>query len=890
LEVYEEHEELEFNPGYLSADQTFTAMVSYGFIPEGSRDLEAYRELYHDPYSLEGKVSLSRNFQVLKQYEFIPSKLSQSDFRKLGRIGLIIRGIEHPVPPPPTSVMNYNFSFSEPEITELIINGTVYHRVNMEGLPIDGDVGIPLLPVKPLNILLPQAYVLDSITVTWEDNISLGEEFNIELGTEPVIPGYQNISNVSSNFDPTIPYPIDLFLNVGTYDFRGYNILTFVLYPIHYIGETGELYYYENLDVTVTAIDTGEVSPFFRAIQEDEMMIEADDDILDIYNMTSTYVVSENTFDCFGIVNLSESYDYVIITNNDLKNAQGEYTFQTLRDFKNSRGTSTKIVTVEDVYTNYNGDDELEKIRNFIKDAYWGWQTKYVLLGGDDDIIPARRFADILNPEEPDCQPIPSDLYYACLNGNFNFDGDEHYGEIGDLNDYRAEVYIGRACVNTDEEVSIFINKTMTYATTEDEYLEEVAMVGEFLFQGDTVEINGHNIIIPDLYGGDYLDQLIDVSWATGYRTDGIPSDTYTIDKLYDRDWPGFDPDNSSETGWPKAEIINRINSNIHIINHLGHGNNFHCMKLDEPVIMRDSEILGDSHDVMDNLTNDKHFFLYSQACLSGAFDNKTVRAMWGPGEEPEFDVPYDCIAEYLTVKTDHGAFAVIANTRYGLAALNLSGIQPWGPSQHFNRQFWDAVFGEGQHCHRLRELGPANQDSKEDNIFRLVNPANILVYYGLTLFGDPQIVIKDPEDFEPEWIVPDGHNDIEDAWDNEPLAYDKDTTTKAGCTITDSYWNDWVWTPWLELTLSTPITCDKIRFYAWYSLLHCNEIEYYIYGYNSTHHRSGYFDNHEWVIDDIPGGPRINIYKAKVRFNVRRGLWSQVTADLHEFQFHRIV
>lgn len=784
-------------------------------------------------------------------------------------------------------VMNYNFSFSEPEITELTINGTVFHRVDMNGLPINGEIGIPLLPVKPLNILLPQAYVLDSITVTWENNISLGEEFNVELGMEPVIPGQNYTSNESINFDPTIPYPVELFLNVGTYDFRGYNILTFILYPIHYIGETGELYYYDEMNVTVKTINTGEVSPLFRGLQEDEMMIEADEDILDIHNMTLTYANFSENISCCGIANPSESYDYVIITNNDLKNAQGEYTFQTLRDFKNNRGTLTKIVTVEDIYTNYDGDDELEKIRNFIKDAYWWWQIKYVLLGGDNDVIPARRF--VSSHTIPEHKPIPSDIYYACLNGNFNFDGDEYYGEIGDLNDYRAEVYIGRACVNTDEEVSIFVNKTITYTTTEDEYLEEVTMVGEFLAPSKTVEIAGHNITFPDLYGGDYMDQLIGVSCATGYRTDGIPSDTYTIDKLYDRDWPGFDPDNSSETGWPKSEIIDRINNNVHIISHLGHGNNFLCMKLDEPVIMRGSEILGECHDIMDNLTNDKPFFLYSQACLSGAFDNKTVRTSWHPpSEEPEFDVPYDCIAEYLTVKTNHGAFAVIANTRYGLCVQSPSGIQPWGPSQHFNRQFWDAIFGESQHCHRLRELGPANQDSKEDNIFRIIKPltypSNLWCYYEITLFGDPQIAIKDPEDFEPEWIIPDDHNDIEDAWHNEPLSYDKDTTTKAGCTITEF---GWTWTDFIELTLSEPIDCNKIRFYAWYNLFHCKYIDVDIY-YDGGWHgiKQGSFSNWDW--EEVAFSQQ-NVSKARVRFYVKRWFLSPVVADLHEFQFHKL-
>jgi len=43
-----------------------------------------------------------RNFQVLKQYDFIPSSISLSDFRKLGgRMGLIIRGFEGPIPTPP---------------------------------------------------------------------------------------------------------------------------------------------------------------------------------------------------------------------------------------------------------------------------------------------------------------------------------------------------------------------------------------------------------------------------------------------------------------------------------------------------------------------------------------------------------------------------------------------------------------------------------------------------------------------------------------------------------------------------------------------------------------------------------------------------------------------
>ncbi len=81
-------------------------------------------------------------------------------------------------------------------------------------------------------------------------------------------------------------------------------------------------------------------------------------------------------------------------------------------------------------------------------------------------------------------------------------------------------------------------------------------------------------------------------------------------------------------------------------------------------------------------------------------------------------------------------------------------------------------------------------------------------------------------------WIVPTGYNDPENAWDNEVYAYDNDPDTKAGCTIDES---GWIWTPFIELTLSKPLECDKIRFYAWYSPLHCNMIDvdvYYSDGY----------------------------------------------------------
>jgi hypothetical protein len=128
--------------------------------------------------------------------------------------------------------------------------------------------------------------------------------------------------------------------------------------------------------------------------------------------------------------------------------------------------------------------------------------------------------------------------------------------------------------------------------------------------------------------------------------------------------------------------------------------------------------------DDVNALTNTNHFFGYSNGCMAGGFDKNNE----------------DCIAEYLTVKTEYGAFAGIWNTRYGWGA----GQDPpydiidYG-SQRYAREFWDAIFGEN-----IKIVGVANQDSKEDNIWRINELVMRFCFYEITLFGDPSAVLKD--------------------------------------------------------------------------------------------------------------------------------------------------
>ncbi len=144
------------------------------------------------------------------------------------------------------------------------------------------------------------------------------------------------------------------------------------------------------------------------------------------------------------------------------------------------------------------------------------------------------------------------------------------------------------------------------------------------------------------------------------------------------------------------------------------------------------------------------------------------------------------------------------------------------------------------------------------------------------------EIHIYPPPPIEPQWMHPTGYNDPENAWENETKAYDGYVATKAGCRVYEFFWK---WTPWLELTLSTPITCDKIKFYAWYDDLHCNMIDIELF-YNGDWHflyQGGYADR-EWVVYSF--STHADVTKARVSFHVQRWVLDPVVADLHEFQF----
>jgi hypothetical protein len=585
-----------------------------------------------------------------------------------------------------TEIVQVTYNFDNPKISTVEIYGDFYDRITIQDCYTASNSGEPNIPSKGANILLPPSSKVANIEVIGNKMIKLGETFDIEP-TPKAIP----ISNLKISekivknkeiYENDELFPGRLFTKVAVQSFRGYDILVLLLHPVQYNPVSGELFYYQDISVIVhTTLDTP--NSLFRGLNEDklEVMKKVDNPQTAELYFSSTHH-EPNFFD---------SYNLMILTTDSLKTS-----FEPLKDAHEAKGQSTVIKTLTDV-----GSSNTEDIRDYIKDAYLNWGVNYVLLGGDADVVTAR----ILWVEGMDENTthyetyMPSDLYYSCLDGPYNYDGDNKWGEPEDGEgggevDLYADVHVGRACVDDASDVNNFVTKTVAYINKdpEDEYLQRICLAGEYM--GD------YGIAT---WGGNYLDQFKDTCTDDGYTTIGIPTNEYDIIELYDRDWDYND--------WPKQEIMDVIDNGVHMIHHLGHSSYEYAMK------MYYEDCYG--------LSNTDFCFIYSQGCMAGGFDYNYA----------------DCIAEHSTVKTDTGAFAVIMNARYGW----FWSYSTDGDSQRFHREYLDAVYGEG-----IPEIGRANSDSKEDNLPIIGRSCIRWVYYEANLFGDPSLRFYEYENNPP--------------------------------------------------------------------------------------------------------------------------------------------
>ncbi len=618
-----------------------------------------------------------------------------------------------------------------------------YHAVHIPGRPNLDRPGEPRLPIHTARLLIPFGYETAEVRVQAGRQVTLPGSYRVAPGQEPVPLSHMGplapTPPAPAIYESARPFPGVLHSPATIQQRRGYRLLLLTLYPVEYVPATGTLSYYESLTVQV---DLRPAPSDMKLARDAAQMLRhrpdqwtadragvrglVDNPAAAAAYPTATDLARARLAETTSRLDPDTPYDYVIITDETLLAAPGPHNFQALRDDKEARGVRTLITTTEWISVTYSGlrpdggVDLQTKIRNFVTDAYTTWGIEYVLLGGDGDganvggesgdaIIPSRGLV-VTSTNYSDTN-ILSDMYYGCLDGSFDHNGNGWYGGPNDGPDggevdLWAEVYVGRAPVDSAAELANWVRKTLAYQADDDAYLRDVWMVGEYLgyYEGTHV------------WGGDAKDDVIDGSGLAGYTTTvtatvGFENSPYAAffdtHTLYDRD---RDPGR-----WTKADMAAVINRPAHIINHLGHTSWVSAMRLG-------------IFDVPAMLTNTRYFIGYSQGCYVGSFDDRHWDGNY---------YPYDCIGEHL-VNRAHGAAAFICNSRFGWMETDVH----LGASHYYDREFWEAVLGEG-----IREIGRANQDSKEDT-YAALGPGGFTwdkrwCHYGLNVLGDPALAVK---------------------------------------------------------------------------------------------------------------------------------------------------
>jgi PKD repeat protein len=417
-------------------------------------------------------------------------------------------------------------------------------------------------------------------------------------------------------------YPINSATLIGQANLYGQRIAIVEVYPFQYRPSDGTLVFNRRIDVRLKRgggsagpESVGRLAerhrPLIESMIEDRVMNPWDVDVPKAPGVTPSRDLHPG------------DYDYVIITPPEFFPA-----FEPLIEWKTRKGKPAKLVSVNWIEVYYGGSTDADRVRNFVIDANETWGAMWFLLGGDAEQVPyhVRNYVD---------EDIPTDLPYSDLN-----------------DDWVAEVFVGRASVESSSDVEEFVDKVITYET--DPPLGDYALSCLLL-----------GFDLDSLTPTEQMKDQIDAA--------SIPPRFDPIDKVYD-----------SHAGNHHDEAMAALQTGPHIVNHADHAW--------WTVIGTGSRNHGWHIDISDarSLENgDRLSILYSMGCWSCAFDEE------------------DAIGEEFVQNPNGGCVGYIGNSRSGWYNPGTFNTL----SNKLDQAFFKSLFQENNYY-----LGQALSDSKNDN------------------------------------------------------------------------------------------------------------------------------------------------------------------------------
>ena len=574
------------------------------------------------------------------------------------------------------------YYFGQPSVT--MMQG--YEQIQFTGCMQSAMAGQPSLPWQNVSLMLPQGTEAAAIEVVLSDFQTMEGSHNLypyQTALTYSDPVRKQFEKDEALYASKSIYPAQAHGQLSTQYLNGVGFAFSAFTPVQYIPGTGEVRYATKATVRITT--TAAKADQSRKLwlngdnAERAMRLAQNPEMLQTYNSKGRTV---------------GGYDLLVVTTQPYINAFDEYVA-----FYQARGLRTRVVDLSTILSTMEGRDSQEKLRNYIIQEYEDNGIMMVNLGGDVPDIPYRGFYCYVTSGGGDKEDydIPADLYYAALDGNWNNDGDNLWGEIGE-DDLLPEIGIGRMCFSNQGELDNMLHKAMTYQTE--------PVLGEFR---DVIMAGEHLYDDPMSNGSQYLEMLIGAHDDNGYTTTGIP-ENYNFTRLYEE-----------EGNWSGTLLRNAINQGTQYVHHDGHANTNYVAG------WTNGDITNGNFSSVNGVDHNYTFF-HTSGCICGDFSS-------------------DCILELMT-KITNFAVATFGNSRYGW----FNEGQTEGPAIHLARETEDAYYND-----RIPYGGMALRESKIATAPWVNAPgqweegALRWNFYDLNMMGDVAVSPWHDEPFTPE-------------------------------------------------------------------------------------------------------------------------------------------
>lgn len=586
----------------------------------------------------------------------------------------------------------YTITYSEADFSYIYDeNGTLYIASSRDDATYT-DYSLPLLPLFATDVAINGAQIYAKHTV--EINKRLIKSGVVLANGLEMVPTDGSVAAKTAELPKYTQgiYPTETCCYATSTSWDDVSILHFISSPFIYDSKEKNLYFVDSIELEIETKDNQVASqvrtycPFIDVLKK---------------TVVNPYTVEKIKSSKERLVAIPNTIDYVIVTSAALKQE-----FQPLADWKTKKGVRATIVTMEEVDARYPSvTDRCLRLKYYLRDMYMNYSIKYVLLGGDDTVVPVR--GCYVRAGSLSDTTIPTDLYYACFNGNFewNANNNMYYGESDDNINLAQSLYITRLPVRLPTEINAFTEKLINYEKNPC-YTDTILMSGNVL----------NRLLPPDnksdaeLQGDKLYNTYIHPYWE-GHRY-----------KFYDT-YTNFDSNNDLLLDAPnlKAKIANGY-SFMSMNTHGGQT----AWALEREV-----------YDCINAKTqsNKGYTIITTSACLTNAFDSSSRGGKTDP-----------CLSECFIRRKESGIIAYLGSSRQGWGyGINqetddYSKLYELGPSLLYEAEFYKLLFTnevEYNNYGRIVSLVKTNLagTTRIANEFKWVN-------YALNPVGDPEMPI----------------------------------------------------------------------------------------------------------------------------------------------------